>query len=149
MTTIAVDAAITDFTEDRPPIQFRIGPDVFTLVADMPVLTMIDFAEKSNKLAEDDMGPEMREIFVSMFELVLTEESTERFVPRLSSRTDPIGMSIINKLIPWILEQYGLRPTTPSESSSDPSSIPADGQSSTANAPIAASTSDGSPSISS
>jgi len=149
MTTIAADAAIMDFTEERPPIQFRIGADVFTLMSDMPVLTMIDFAEKSNKLADDDMGPEMRNIFVSMFELVLTEESAERFVPRLSSRIDPIGMTVVNKLVPWILEQYGLRPTTPSESFSEQSSIPADGLSSTANAQPAASTSDGSPSISS
>lgn len=147
MTTATLDAGIMDFTEERREIRFRVGEDVFDCLPDLPVLALIDFATQQDKIAEAEISPEMKQMFIDLFRIVLTEESAGRFIARMEDRANPIGMKVLNRLMPWIMEQYGMRPTEPSGSSSPGQLTPGSGQNSTVNQPPAASTSVAYPSL--
>jgi hypothetical protein len=136
------DDGIADFTEAVKDIRFRVGPDVFTCVTGLPAMTMIEFAETADKVSDGDITDELKRMFTGMFSLVLTDESAALFIARLSDKKNPIGMGAVNRVVPYIMEQFGMRPSVPSGTSSDGSPTPASGQNSTANTPAGASTSD-------
>jgi hypothetical protein len=142
----ALDEGIRDFTKERRKIRFKIDGDVFYCVPDLPILVLIDFASMADKLDETAMDDKMRSLFVNMFNLVLVDESAERFIARMGDKSNPISMEQINEIMPWVMERYGLRPTEPSGSSSAGSPTLASGPSSTVNVPAAALTSDSFPS---
>jgi hypothetical protein len=139
---------VVDFTEAHPPVRFRIDADIFTVIPGLPALAMLRFAQLANRQQEDSNDPEaMRDIFEQMFRLILTADCADTFLSRMSddelSKPEPHPITIwqVQRITPWVLEQLGLRPIEPSDSSSDGSFNPESGLNSTASAPPPGSTS--------
>lgn len=109
-------ARFMDFTEETPLIQFKVGADVFTAVPTIP-LARISELSKLGSSAED--GSTMVQGIERIFSNILVPESYERFIAGLSSRENPIGIAHVTKILPWLMEQYGLRPTEASSGSVD------------------------------
>jgi hypothetical protein len=135
-TTIEATDQIMDFTEPQRRIAFRIHPDVFDCVPDIPVLTLLDFASLADSIDSTTLGPEMKQMFVDLFNLVLVDESAATFQARMTSKEAPISLNQVQKLMPWIMEQYGLRPTEAPSNSLDGADSQESGQNSTANAVV-------------
>lgn len=126
------DTEIQDFTE-HVNVKFRIDDDIFVGVPNIPANDLMAFAKLFDGMSESDVINDPK-AFNDMFALVLTEPSRARFVERMGSKTEPISMTQVMKIMPWIMEQYGMRPTSPSPSSSDGSPSQGDGTSSTESA---------------
>jgi hypothetical protein len=125
---------ILDFTDPMPPARFRIGDDVFEVVPGLPALSFMEFSDLAGQQIEEP--GEARDMFQRMFRLVLVEDSAERFIARLEDRHRPITIMQVQKVIPFVMEQLGLRPTEPSEPSSNGSDGQASGPNSTESAPL-------------
>ena len=139
-----------DFTVKRAKVEFNIDhadgtPDTFEGVPGLPALALVSFSglvdQQNDKMTID----EQVKFFIDLFGMILVEDSAARFVARMSNRDDPVEMDQVNAIMPWVMEQYGMRPTLPSEPSSSGSASPDDGKTSTADAPPEVSTSEISP----
>lgn len=108
-------ARFKDFTGDPDPIQFKIRDEVFTALDDIPLAYMGRLAE----LGEDLGSTNAADKFLSLFSRLLEPESYTRFEKAVKGESATvIGISRVKEIIPWLLEQYGLRPTgAPSGSS--------------------------------
>lgn len=112
-----------DFTSaPDEPIAFRIAPDTFQCIDEIPLDVLVELAD----MATADLST--KEKFQKMIDLVkdiLTPESRATFTARLKVGTEeepnphPIGMKAIRKLLPWVMEVYGVRPTQESSESAD------------------------------
>ena len=144
MTTIQVptEDEVADFSRPVRRIAFRIAPDTFDCVVDLPVMNLIDFAEMADKITDTPLSQELKDLFEAMFQLILTDESAQLFLARLHDKQNPIGMEPVQQLVPWVMEKYGMRPTEPSDSSSDGQPSPGPGLNSTANVAPTVSTSE-------
>ena len=71
------------------------------------------------------------ETFTQMIDLVLRDESANRFKARMEDKDSPITMKQIMDVLPWLMEKYGLRPSEPSSTSSPGFETPDDGTNST------------------
>jgi hypothetical protein len=142
---VEVDDNIKDFSAPPKKIQFRITPDVFDCVTDLPVLSLIDFAVLVDQVDTNSLSDHAKDLFIDMFNLVLLDTSAERFVERMRDKNNPISMTQVQEILPWVMEQYGMRPTQPSDNSSDGSPTQESGQNSTESAPAVVSTSELSP----
>jgi hypothetical protein len=132
---VAVGDGIMDFSEEHPKIpRFKIDGDVFECVPGLPVLSLIDFATMADEVSKSELDEKMRNLFIQMFNLLLVDESAELFIARLADKKRPITLAQANRLLPWVMEEYGLRPTEPSDSSSDSPQTPEPGLNSTASA---------------
>lgn len=126
-----------DFDASETPIGFRVGMDEFLAVPGIGIGVMADMVGAYSKLgalgglntADPNAILTAIEAIKSLFKLLLLDDdSYTRFVDRLTSRTKPIGVPTLMQIINWLLEKYGLRPTTPSTTSS---SVDGDVESST------------------
>jgi hypothetical protein len=157
---------VADFTPRKPRPTFRISGETYFGKVEIPTGPALKYSSRAAKLNESDEDEDMEETF-RMFRLMLQKESAERMIShlhmipadadddeieRLSQEADEdgaaIGLETFMHLLPWLLEQYGMAPTSPSsgsESGSPPS--PDDGQNSTETTPAKVSTSSPSPSI--
>lgn len=133
------DVEIQDFSE-RIDVKFRIDSDVFVGVPNIPAHDLIEFGRMFDGMTESDIVQDPK-AFDGMFGLVLVEASFKRFVERMSSKTEPISMTQVMRIMPWLMEQYGMRPTEPSLNSSSGSANPGDGTSLPESASPSASTS--------
>lgn len=124
------DAEIRDFSR-RIDVRFRVDEDVFVGVAGIPALDLLEFGALYDGLSETDIMKKP-EAFTKMINLVLQDESAQRFNARMSDRSNPISMVQVMEILPWIMERYGMRPTEPSFGSSSGSPSPGDGTRSTA-----------------
>ncbi len=124
------DTEIQDFTE-VVNVRFRIDDDVFTGVPNIPAHDLMEFGKLFDGLTESDIVADPK-AFDQMFRLVLNENSAEVFLSRMSDKKKPISMPQIMKIMPWLMEQYGMRPTEPSSNSSSGQPNLGDGTSSTA-----------------
>jgi hypothetical protein len=112
---------IRDFAADEAAPQFYVGPENhFTCVPDIPLSLMQQVAKfsslKDQVMANGDMEP-----LLGLFDELLMPDSAHLFRQRVSDKT--IGIRRIMKIIPYILEEYGLgHPTQPSLDSSSGSS---------------------------
>jgi hypothetical protein len=127
---VSTDDGIKDFTTPKKNIRFKIDDEVFRGLSDLPALTLVEFAGMAEQLSNSSLEGQPK-MLRAMFELVLDEDSGRRFVDRMSSRERPIGMEQINDIMPWIMEKYGLRPTTPSSDSLTGSEVQVGGTNST------------------
>lgn len=109
-------ARFMDFTEETPPIQFKVGSEIFTAVPTIP-LARISELSKLGSTASDSST--MVDGISRIFSNILVPESYERFMAGLSSQEAPIGIAHVTKILPWLMEQYGLRPTEASSGSVD------------------------------
>jgi hypothetical protein len=107
-----------DFTPnaDDPPT-FRVYGNTYVCLPDIPLDSMADMSDLN---AEDLSSKEKLTKTIDFLAGCLTVESGALF--RESTRrgaTDPVGVSTLQALVPWLMEQYGLRPTQESSESSD------------------------------
>lgn len=133
----ASDPQIQDFTVHLD-VKFRIDDDVFVGRPNISADRLISFIglmeEMNDKPLVDQTG-----LIRSAFTLMLTSESAMRFNARLGDEEKPISMDQVNKVQAWLMEQYGMRPTTPSAPSSTGGPGPDGGTNSTPNGPVPAS----------
>lgn len=107
---------IMDFAADDVEIMFNVGPDRFYCAPDIPlglmqkIAGMRDLQETAEK---DGLEP-----ILLVFDEFLTEESAVLFSACVNVKKT-IGLRRIMRILPWILEKYGLRPTQPSSPSLD------------------------------
>lgn len=127
------DGGIADFTIDRPRPRFRIGDDLFEGKMEVPTLSLMTFAAQQK---DDSTQEESIEMTMRLLRLMLKKESADRFIDRLGSEDNPIGVETFQKIVPWLMEQYGMRPTQPSPDSSAGSPSQDDGPRSTENSPV-------------
>ena len=140
--TPASTPAVQDFTVDKPRVQFKLDGDIFIGVRDIPAVKAMEFSGHSDKMSRDDVSMAERiALFMDIIRLLLEPESAERFITRLSDSVNPIGVQTMLKIVPWLFEQYSLRPTTPDSDSSAGSGNPESGTSSTVSTSGVASTS--------
>lgn len=103
-------------------------PEFFEGVPGLAALQLIEFAGLFDRVQnlEDDPA-QAREMFTEMMNLVLVDESAERFVTRLGNKVDPISLAQVMEIVPYLMEEYGMRPTKPSGDSSSLQPSPDDG----------------------
>lgn len=133
---------VHDFTVEKPRVQFKLDGDIFTGVRDIPAVKAMEFSGHADKMQRDDISMDERiAVFMDIIRLLLVPESAEHFITRLSDPVNPIGVKTMLKIVPWLFEQYSMRPTTPDSDSSAGSGNPESGTSSTVSTSDVASTS--------
>lgn len=143
------DTDVKDFSAPPRKVTFNIdhsetaggGPDRFDGVQDLPALLLVEFVGTLDQINDTDMA-QQPDLFKSIFELVLAEDSATRFIARMGDKNDPISLTQIMDIMPWVMEQYGMRPTQPSSDSSSGSESQDGGTNSTDSAPLPVSTSE-------
>lgn len=111
------DGEIQDFTE-HIDVKFKIDNDVFIGVPNIPANDLMAFGKAFDGMSESDVMADPKS-FGQLFELVLVEGSAQRFQERMGSKREPISMTQVMKIMPWIMEKYGMRPMEPLPNSSD------------------------------
>lgn len=154
-----------DFTQKPRVVGFTIDDDVFRGKPVLPAQTMVDFSVAAE--AFDPKAATAEQGFESMMDalrMVLMKDSYDRFKYRMQDPEQlaeeareagrevpepfvPIGLDQIPPIVEYLMEEYGMRPTTPSDDSSDGDSSPAPGISSTESTSDVELISAGSPSI--
>lgn len=105
-----------DFSLSPEPVTFRIEPDTFECVAEIPLDSLAEMANLAS--GSEDRGAQLRRIY-DFFDGIMTPTSAAVFRERgQKGNPNPIGMRHITALLPWLMEVYGLRPTQPSDESS-------------------------------
>lgn len=155
-----------DFTRDPRVIEFKIDDDVFRCHPRLPADVLIDFAVKAEGMGDSPTGQQGVQAMLDVLQATLLPEHFRRFRDRMKDPAKaaeeaqaagraapapyvPIGLEQVSEIVPWIMEEYGLRPTEPSEDSSDGPSSLAPGTSSTVNISAVELISASSPSIAS
>ncbi len=128
-----------DFTRKRSKIEFQIDDDVFEASPAIPADILTDFVVQ---FAGVENLPALKrvEALTEVLSMVLKPESFERFAARKKDRDNPIDLEQINDIIVWLMEQYGQRPTRPSQVSSSGQSSPEPGTSLTGTTLVGVST---------
>lgn len=124
-----------DFTRERKKIEFKIDDDIFQAKSPIPAQVLMDFAKEFSSMSEESTVDQQLEAFKGVLELVLMPGSLKRFFDRMSDVENPIEIGQVEAIIEWLFEEYGLRPTTPPESSSLGQASQVVGMSSTGNTP--------------
>lgn len=145
MAEVEVSEEMMDFSSPRTEIRFRIDGDVFTAPRELPAEILAEFAERWENIALDTPIKDQMKMLAEMILMILDPEPGQLFVSRMGNRANPIGLKQVNDVITWLMEEYGMRPTLPSESLSAMPSLPGSGTSSTDTPPVVASTSSPSP----
>jgi hypothetical protein len=125
------EVEIIDFEYSPEPKRFRIAPDVFEACPDLPP-SLFSFVAGVGAL--NVKNPEVVERLLEFFDIVLFDESAERFRERVYAKQANIGVLTMIKVIHALLEAYGIRPTQPSSDFFTPSTDEI-GTGSTAGAP--------------
>jgi hypothetical protein len=141
---------LTPSEDERKPKPVRVGPepdDVFVAAASVPVYVAIEGMKiLTGDPADADDGAELQaERTIAFLSTVLYPEEVDRFHARLRDLKRPIDHRLLFRMLNRLMEAWGLRPTEPSEPSSDGSPSPDAGTSSTAAPPSPAPPSGGSP----
>ena len=135
----ATDDQIPDFSRPARRVRFRIDTDVFEGPRELPADHALAFIAKAERWQAVD-PEDARAMLPELFAEVLLPESLERFRARLVDQANPISLGQLPRVVAWLFEVYGDRPTVPSSDSSTGSGSPDDGTSSTAAPPPEAST---------
>jgi len=130
------DVEIKRFGGSLDPIQFYIHDDLFFAAPELPLGLIADLAKLRNVTEEVEKNG-IESIYM-ILDSLLFDESAALIRERAVSKTKPVGVKQIIELIPWLLEQYGLRPTQPSLPSSNGFSDEKTGMDSTAGRSLAA-----------
>lgn len=102
---------IMDFAADDVEIFFNVGPDRFHCAPDIPLGLMQKIAGLRN--LQETVEKEGMEPLLLVFDEILTPVSATLFRVCVSEKKT-IGLRRIMRILPWIMEKYGLRPTPPS-----------------------------------
>ena len=106
---------IMDFAADDVEIFFNVGPDRFFCAPDIPLGLMQKISGLKN--LQDVVEKEGMEPLLLVFDELLTPQSATLFRQCIEVKKT-IGLRRIMRILPWIMEKYGLRPTQPSSLSS-------------------------------
>jgi hypothetical protein len=138
--SVPLDDEVMDFSSPRKSLPFRVDGDMFEAAPDVAAELAIEFMDLSAKLDDEETASVQDQIAVlhAMFKMVLFPDSADRFIARLRDTTKPIGYAKVNRIVKWLFEAYGLRPTEPAESSSTGSESQVAGKSLTASTSDAA-----------
>lgn len=110
------DVRFKDFTKKRKQINFLLDSEEPYLC--YPALALPSLQEIA--LISGNMTAETAtESFAEFFAVVLQPESAERMKAKLYDRMNPLDSEQANEIMEWLMEEYGLRPTSPSSGSSD------------------------------
>lgn len=126
-----------DFSKKKPPVEFQIDDDIFIAPSVLPVPTMQELASVAGSLKNETDNDKLFAEIANIFNVILTDASAVRFQERLRSKEEPIDVEQLVDIMMWLLEEYGLRPTQPSSSSSDGAPSETSGTPSTDGAPAA------------
>lgn len=132
--SISTGDGIKDFSS-RKNVQFKIDDDVFDGVPEIGAMILIEYMVIAEGISETNVAGQGG-AYTSLVTMLLTEQSSARFIERMSSKTEPISIEQVTEIMPWLMEQYGMRPTTPSEDSSGGSDNPDGGTNSTETARV-------------
>lgn len=136
-----------DFSRPRERIEFKIDGDTFEATPAVPAEILVEFANRFTDVNTKPSTPgEQFATVTAVLQLVLLPESFKRLTARARDLDNPVEIDQLSDVILWLLEEYGMRPTQPSSSSSTGQASPASGTNSTATTPDAASTFSPSPS---
>lgn len=111
---MADEVVIKDFTVSDTNIEFKNRGKTFEAYPDLPLDIMQNlgkFKRMTKTLEEEGMEP-----VLELFDALLLPQSASLF--RAEVKNKNIGIKTLMGIIPWLLEQYGLRPTQPSSPSS-------------------------------
>lgn len=139
-----------DFTKQAKVIEFKINDDVFRCHPVLAADTLVEFAVKAEAMGDNPTGEQGMQAMLDVLQVSLMPDHYRRFRDRMRNPVKaaqeaeaagqpapapyvPIGLDQVSEIVPWIMEEYGLRPTTPSDDSSDGPSNPEPGTSSTEN----------------
>jgi hypothetical protein len=131
--SVPLDDEVMDFSSPRKSLPFRVDGDLFEAAPDVAAELAIEFMDLSEKVNDTDSTVEDQiALLRAMFKMVLFPDSAERFIARLRDPVKPIGYEKVNRIIKWLFESYGLRPTESDSPSSSGSENQDDGRSLTA-----------------
>ena len=113
---MADNVQIMDFAAGDTSPDFYVGSENhFVCVPDIPLGIMQQiarFRDVQKTLTESgDLEP-----ILQLMDQLLMDESAHLFRERVKDKT--IGVKRLMKILPWIMEEFGLRPTQPSTPSS-------------------------------
>ncbi len=114
-------AEIHDFGIDPNPRAFTLYTNDTNVFFAPPVLPLQLAAHATSLLKGMDSGDSAYEKVLALFDELLLPESATMMRQYAEDRTRPLGVQHVMKVMTWLLEGYGLRPTVPSPSSSIPS----------------------------
>lgn len=121
-----------DFTQQTTKVEFKLDSDTFYGVEELPAFAVLEFVDMD--FSQDSNSGEMREVFTRIINLMLEPDSAALFLARLEGKKGKsIGVNTVKEIVPWLMEQYGLRPTQPSKESLDGSQNQEHGTNSTEN----------------
>lgn len=106
---------IRDFSHSLEPKRFRINDDVFEACPELPLGMIQDLAKFMT--SREELATKGMDVLNQLFDALLFDESAARWRARTTNKEKPIGVSHAIEIIPWLLEEYGLRPTQPSSPS--------------------------------
>jgi hypothetical protein len=107
---------IMDFAADDVEIDFWVGQDHFICAPDIPLGIMQKISGLKNLQAT--VETEGMEPVIDVFDEFLTPASAVLFRDCVENKKT-IGLRRIMRILPWVMEKYGLRPTQPSSPSLD------------------------------
>ena len=123
--------AARDFTKKRKRLDFTIDSDTFEAASVIPGDVFAQFVTTYNSRGDADDYQQTHDMLKHALSLVLLPDSYERFAARLKDHANPIDDDQMGDVLLWLLEEYGMRPTQPSQPSSDGPASPEPGTSST------------------
>jgi len=88
------------------PVRFELDGEWFDCLPELPAGFGLDLVK---------VGPQQA---VEFFDVVLTDESAERFAVLIRNREHPIGQATVDAIAQWLVEVYTGRPTGESSDSS-------------------------------
>jgi hypothetical protein len=152
--------AMKDFTRQARVVQFTMDGDTFRGKPHLPAQVMIDFTLKVGQVEEESATPQQGfDTMMECLEMVLMPDSYKLFRSRMKDpKTEtgpdaasapefvPIELDQVTEVLDYVMGEYGLRPTKPSEDSSPGQPSPESGTNSTDSTSDAVSTSANSPS---
>lgn len=123
--------AVRDFTVRRDPIRFRIDPDEFAAPGIVNPIVLRKIAKGAAEIAPlmagltEETFDEALKLTADIMRVMIGGKYGDRFAERLLSDGEdgsPPPINLISEAVPvlyFLMEQWGLRPTTPSATSSD------------------------------
>ena len=111
-----------DFSPSEEPVTFRVAPDDFECVSEIALDSLLELAEINTSSSDRKAQFERMKDF---FDGIMFPDSAALFRRRMRKSTaeepnpHPIGMQTVLKLLPWLMEVYGLRPTQQASESED------------------------------
>lgn len=110
------DVRFKDFTKKRKQINFLLdSPEPYLCYPALALPSLQEIALISGNMTAETAT----ESFAEFFKVVLQPESAERMNAKLYDRMNPLDSEQANEIMEWLMEEYGLRPTSPSSDSSD------------------------------